>query len=124
MLDLQRPANGPDRLARDTMRDVRVNEKPTDRVAVVEDRNHMSQIRSPESEIVALQARLHELAETGTLREIERAAIELRLARLGTVPKAARSLGTSLPTLYKKVRHYRMDAVRRSREDRTAAAEE
>jgi len=84
----------------------------------------MSKIRSLEPEISALQARLHELAEHGTLREIERAAIELRLARLGTVPKTARSLGTSLPTLYKKVRHYRMDAARRDREDRAAPADE
>lgn len=81
----------------------------------------MSKLNSVQPPIEALRSRLERALETGTLREIERAVIELRLARHGSVPKTAASLGTSLPTLYKKVRCYQMDAVRRDAEDRRAA---
>lgn len=60
-----------------------------------------------------VHSRLRTLAETGTIREIEQAVIELRVSRLGTIPRAAESLGVSEPMLYKKVRHYRLAAGRR-----------
>ena len=67
----------------------------------------------PKGEVEVLLDRVRELAETGTMREIEQAVIELRMARLKTVPKAAESLGLSLPTVYGKVRKYGLAAVRR-----------
>lgn len=69
-----------------------------------------------EADIEALLARIREAAEAGTLRDVEQAVIELRLARLGSVPKAAPGLGLSVPTLYKKVRYYQLADGRQRRE--------
>lgn len=78
-------------------------------------------MQNGEADIEALMARVRDAVEAGTLRDIEQAVIELRLARLGTVPKAAPGLGLSLPTLYKKVRYYQLADGRQRREAKRPA---
>lgn len=69
-----------------------------------------------EANVETLLARVREAAQAGTLRDVEQAVIELRLARDGTVPKVAPGLGLSIPTLYKKLRYYQLADGRQRRE--------
>ena len=69
----------------------------------------------PESDISVLRDRVVTLAEGGRWREIERAAVELRLARLGSVRDLAGSLGLSPPTILRKLRDHSLAVPRASR---------
>lgn len=80
-------------------------------------------MQNGEADIEALLARVRQVVDGGTLRDVEQAVIELRLARQGSVPKAAPSLGLSLPTLYKKVRYYQLADGRQRREAKRPSVE-